>query len=222
MQRTNQRRMMKHRSTIAIFSEWQRLARTENGFFRAPMREQIEPRKLGRHLSDLFFLEAEKDGDLSFRLAGTRICTLFGRELKNTRFLSLWCERDRAALGELTENVSSLEVPALVSHVGISMSGQSLGLEMFLAPLEASNGQISLLGSIAVLDSVTWVGADPIVLGHLNSIEPVAPDLILANDVRKSAAITVNAPRAGREWTNVRLTQPHAVPKLRVIKGGKA
>ncbi len=102
------------------------------------------------------------------------------------------------------------------------MSGRSLGLEMFLAPLEASNGQISLLGSIAVLDSVTWVGADPIVLGHLNSIEPVAPDLILANDVRKSAAITVNAPRGGREWTNVRPTQPHAVPKLRIIKGGKA
>ncbi|WP_245414765.1 PAS domain-containing protein [Brucella oryzae] len=215
---------MKHRNTIAIFSEWQRLARSESGAFRAPMRERIEPRKLGRHLSDLFFLEADTHGDLSFRLAGTRICTLFGRELKNTRFLSLWSERDRAALGELSQNISTLEVPALISHVGISMSGRSLGLEMFLAPLEASNGQVSLLGSIAVLDSVTWVGADPIVLGHLNSIEPVAPDLILAEDVRKSAAITVNAPRTGREWTNVRLTKPqeHAAPKLRVIKGGKA
>lgn len=216
--------MMKHRSTIAIFCEWQRLARSEGGRFRAPMREQIEPRKLGRHLSDLFFLEADKHGDLSFRLAGTRICTLFGRELKNTRFLSLWSERDRAALGELSQNVSALEVPALVSHVGISMSGRSLGLEMFLAPLEAPGGQISLLGSIAVLDSVTWVGADPIVLGHLNSIEPVAPDLILVDDIQKSAAITVNAPRTSREWTNMRLTQPreHPAPKLRLIRGGKA
>ncbi|MBB4094325.1 hypothetical protein GGQ79_002844 [Ochrobactrum pecoris] len=216
--------MMKHRSTIAIFSEWQRLARTESGFFRAPMREQIEPRKLGRHLSDLFFLEAGEQGDLSFRLAGTSICTLFGRELKNTRFLALWPERDRAALQELSQNVSALEVPALVSHVGISMSGRSLGLEMFLAPLEAPNGQINLLGSVAVLDSVTWVGADPIVLGHLNSIEPVAPDLILADEVRKSAAITVNAAGTGRQWTNVRLTksQEHAAPKLRVIQGGKA
>ena len=69
MQWTNQRRMMKHRSTIAIFSEWQRLARTERGTFRAPMRERIKPRKLGRHLSDLFFLEAGEHGDLSFRLA---------------------------------------------------------------------------------------------------------------------------------------------------------
>ncbi|MEJ5019657.1 PAS domain-containing protein [Ochrobactrum vermis] len=215
---------MIHRSTIAIFSEWQRLARTESGYFRAPTREQIEPRKLGRHLSDLFFLEAEERGDLSFRLAGTRICTLFGRELKNTRFLSLWSERDRAALRELSQNVSALEVPALVSHVGISMSGRSLGLEMFLAPLEAPNGQINLLGSVAVLDSVNWVGADPIVLGHLNSIEPVAPDLVLADEVRKSAAITVNAAGIGRQWTNVRLTKPqeHAAPKLRVIKGGKA
>lgn len=222
MQWTNQRRMMKHRSTIAIFSEWQRLARTERGTFRAPMRERIEPRKLGRHLSDLFFLEAGEHGDLSFRLAGTRICTLFGRELKNTRFLSLWSERDRAALRETSQNVSGLEIPALVSHVGISMSGRNLGLEMFLAPLEAADGQISILGSIAVLDSVTWVGADPIVLGHLNSIEPVAPDLILADDVRQSAAVTVNAAGTGREWTNIRLTELHAAPKLRVINGGKA
>lgn len=214
--------MMKHRSTIGIFSEWQRLARTERGTFRAPMRERIEPRKLGRHLSDLFFLEAGEHGDLSFRLAGTRICTLFGRELKNTRFHSLWSERDRAALRETSQNVSGLEIPALISHVGISMSGRSLGLEMFLAPLEAADGQISILGSIAVLDSVTWVGADPIVLGHLNSIEPVAPDLILADDLWQSAAVTVNAPRTGREWTNIRLTEPHAAPKLRVIKGGKA
>lgn len=213
---------MKHRSTIAIFSEWQRLARTERGTFRAPTRERIEPRKLGRHLSDLFFLEADKHGDLSFRLAGTRICTLFGRELKNTRFLSLWSERDRTALRELTQNVTSLEIPALVSHAGISMSGRSLRLEMFLAPLETPGVRTSLLGSIAVLDSVTWVGADPIVLGHLNSIEPVAPDLILVDDIRKSAAIRVNAPRTGREWTNIRLTEPHAAPKLRVIKGGKA
>ncbi|MFQ0813196.1 hypothetical protein AVM02_18005 [Brucella anthropi] len=215
---------MKHRTTIAIFSEWQRLARTERGAFRAPMRERIEPRKLGRHLSDLFFLEAGKHGDLSFRLAGTGICTLFGRELKNTRFLSLWSERDREALRELSENVSGLEVPALVSHVGISMSGRSLGLEMFLAPLEAPDGQVSLLGSIAVLDCVPWVGADPIVLGHLNAIEPLAPDLILADDIHKPAAIRVNAPATGRSWTNMRLTRPHeqAAPKLRLIKGGKA
>ena len=213
---------MKHRSTIAIFSEWQRLARTERGSFCAPMRERIEPRKLGRHLSDLFFLEADTHGDLSFRLAGTRICTLFGRELKNTQFLSLWSERDRAALRETAQNVSSLEIPALVSHMGISMSGRSLRLEMFLAPLEATGGQVSLLGSIAVLDPVTWVGVDPIVLGHLNAIEPLAPDLILADNLRKPAAVTVNAPRTGREWTNVHLSASRATPKLRVIKGGKA
>ena len=213
---------MKHRSTIAIFSEWQRLARTERGTFCAPARERIEPRKLGRHLSDLFFLEAEQHGDLSFRLAGTRVCTLFGRELKNTRFLSLWSERDRAALRETSQNVSGLAIPALVSYAGISMSGRSLELEMFLAPLEATDGQISILGSIAVLDSVTWVGADPIVLGHLHEIEPIAPDLILADGMRQSAAVTVHAPRTGRQWSDIRLTEPQAAPKLRVIKGGKA
>jgi hypothetical protein len=88
---------MKHRSTIAIFSEWQRLAFDRNDDlergFQAPQRTDVEPRRLGRHLSDLFFVEADGNGELVFRLGGTRICTLFGRELKGVRLLSLWPER---------------------------------------------------------------------------------------------------------------------------------
>ena len=80
---------MKNRSTIAIFSEWQRLAFSQSGGLHAPLRESIQPRKLGRHLSDLFFLEEDETGELLFRLAGTRVCALFGRELKTTRFKNM-------------------------------------------------------------------------------------------------------------------------------------
>ncbi len=215
------RRTMKHRSTIAIFSEWQRLARDEQGNFHTPLRESVNPRKLGRHLSDLFFLETDKQGDLSVRLAGTRICTLFGRELKNTRFLSLWPERDRPALREMMQNVNMLGIPALSIHDGISLSGRSLRFEMFLAPLEASDSEINLLGSIAIPDPVAWIGADPVVLGHLNAVKPVAPDLSLAHDARKSAAIIVNESRVPH-WTTSSRQQARKVPKLRVINGGRA
>lgn len=215
---------MKHRSTVAIFSEWQRTARTRSGFLRAPSRERIEPRRLGRHLSEIFFLEADEHGGLSFRLAGTQVCTLFGRELKGSRFLSLWPERDRPALLELCQNIDALQIPALSLNDGISMSGRSLRFEMLLAPLEAADGRIGLLGSIAVLDSVSWVGADPLVLGHLNTIEPLAPDLILAEEIRTPAAIAAKARGGDRQWTDIRITSSRTSnrPRFQLIKGGKA
>ncbi|NKC02666.1 PAS domain-containing protein [Brucella haematophila] len=219
---------MKHRSTIAIFSEWQRLAFDRNDDlehgFQAPQRTDVEPRRLGRHLSDLFFVEAGENGELVFRLGGTRICTLFGRELKGVRLLSLWPERDRPALSELAQNVSAMQIPALSLHDGISLSGRSLSFEMLLAPLEASNGRVGLMGSMAVLDNVTWAGADPLVLGHLNHIEPIAPDVALADEAVKAAIFTVNASNRTRQWTETRMATPpvRKAPHLRVINGGKA
>ena len=220
--------MMKHRSTIAIFSEWQRLAASHDssgGKLHLPKREAVEPRKLGRALSDLYFLEPNANGELTFRLAGTRICALFGRELKGTRLLSLWPERDRPALDELTQSVAALQVPALSLHDGISLSGRSITFEMFLAPLETSKtAGPCLLGSIAVLDNVAWLGADPIVLGHLNSVEPLAPDLVLAEETRQMTAITINALNRTGRWneTSITASPPRTPPKLTVINGGKA
>lgn len=212
---------MKKRSMIAIFSEWQRLALSQGNALHAPRRELIEPRKLGRHLSDLFFLEEDENGDLLFRLAGTRVCALFGRELKATRFLSLWPERNRTALSELAKNIDSLMVPALSKNDGISLSGRSLTFEMLLAPLSpGENGRINLLGSIAVIEEVTWAGADPLVLGHLNNVEPLAPDLIIEQEIRKPAAMTVQVANSKPRWAAPIPAQ--SAPALRVINGGKA
>lgn len=211
---------MKNRSTIAIFSEWQRLALSQSGSLHAPLRESIEPRKLGRHLSDLFFLEEDETGELIFRLAGTRLCALFGRELKATRFLTLWPDRNRPALSELTRNVNTLLVPALSQNDGISLSGRSLSFEMLLAPLSPSEcGKRNLLGSIAVLDDVTWAGADPLVLGNLNSIEPLEPDLIVKPELRKPSVMMMNGATDCRGWAAP--PQSRDIPQLRVIPGGK-
>ncbi|OYR22658.1 PAS domain-containing protein [Brucella thiophenivorans] len=211
---------MKNRSTIAIFSEWQRLAFSQSDGLHAPARESIVPRKLGRHLSDLLFLEEDDAGELIFRLAGTRLCALFGRELKATRFTALWPERNRPALNELARDISALLVPALSQNDGISLSGRSLSFEMLLAPLESSHGgKLNLLGSISVLDDVVWAGADPLVLGNLNRIEPLAPDYIVKPEIRKPSVMTMNGANSARRWATT--PQSRDVPQLRVIPGGK-
>ncbi|MCO5733835.1 PAS domain-containing protein [Rhizobium sp. SSA_523] len=85
----------------------------------APLRADFQPMAIRQRLPDLFMLDLA-DADFRFRLAGTRICDMFGTELRGSNFLSLWQaeSRDRAleaALSALrTEDAEfiSLRVPA--------------------------------------------------------------------------------------------------------------
>lgn len=220
--------MMKHRSTIAIFSEWQRLAFDQDGRFRAPPRKEIRPRQLGQYLPDLFFLETDATGDLVFRLGGTRICTLYGREVKGLPFTSLWPEHDHRVLNELTQEIAGTGIPATSLHDGVSVTGRRLHFEMLVAALESHDGQSNFIGSIAVLDSVSWLGADPLVFGHLESITPLAPDFALdhtsvADESPARASRAVNARPYQRIWTEPQALDHRVAskPHLQLIKGGK-
>lgn len=216
---------MKHQSTIAIFSEWQRLAfNAGQSSFSVPQRTAIEPRKLGRHLADLFIVESPASiDDVAFRIAGTKICTLYGRELNTTLFQSLWPERDRPALFEMIEAVYRLGVPALSHHQGITLASRCVNLEMLLAPLVRNDSQICLLGSLVAFDPQAGSAYDPIVINHLQAIEPIAPDLRMNQakpvTVAPKAKFTRRAPRQN---IAAALEQaPTERPILRVIVGGK-
>ena len=76
---------MKHAATRMLFSYWDAL----RGERAAPDRGEIEPGEIRHILADTFILENE-DGPARFRLAGTRLCALFGCELKNAPFSAIW------------------------------------------------------------------------------------------------------------------------------------
>lgn len=54
------------------------------------LRSEINPAEIRSALPFLFILEPI-DGQLRFRLAGTHICAMFGQELRDHPFSSLWC-----------------------------------------------------------------------------------------------------------------------------------
>src|SRR5262249_56608183 len=56
----------------------------------APERGDIEPGAIREILGDSFIVSFEADHDHPFRLAGTRVCALFGHELKGSSFVQLW------------------------------------------------------------------------------------------------------------------------------------
>jgi hypothetical protein len=71
----------------------------------APRRFEIEPAKIAGLLRKTFIAECTGLLAFRFRLAGTRVCQQFGRELRGVDFLSLWPVHDRDAIGSLVRNI---------------------------------------------------------------------------------------------------------------------
>src|SRR5262245_6702032 len=66
----------------------------------APRRLEIEPSRIASILSETFMLERVDASNYPYRLAGTRLCELFGTELRGSNFLSGWHEADQAVLAQ--------------------------------------------------------------------------------------------------------------------------
>ena len=62
----------------------------------APERTEIEPGAIRGVLADAFILALDRGSGHPIRLAGTRLCALFGREIKGKSFLDLWTSTSQA------------------------------------------------------------------------------------------------------------------------------
>ena len=68
---------MLHNGTQLLFDYWNEL----RGKDAAPARVDISPAAISTILPSTFILEKDEQGAFAFRLAGTALCLLFGKEL---------------------------------------------------------------------------------------------------------------------------------------------
>ncbi|MGH6727844.1 MAG: PAS domain-containing protein [Pseudolabrys sp.] len=161
---------MKHQSTRAVFEYWDR----KRGNRPAPDRPAIDPTEIRHALSDTFMLAADFVDELRFRLAGTRVCALFGREIKGEVFAMLWDESSRKAIDELMANVTNEAAGVVAGLTAHTEEGLETELELLLLPLAYSgHARIRALGVLAPIVPPYWIGAKPVVelaLGTLRHI----------------------------------------------------
>jgi hypothetical protein len=120
---------MKLATTRDVFAYWDGL----RGRRVAPERGDIAPAAIARALGDVFMLDLEPGFGHPFRLAGTRLCAAFGRELRGSGFFLLWA--DIAPIRDLMDTLEQ-EVAGAVGRVTAkNIEGQTLALEMLLLPL---------------------------------------------------------------------------------------
>ena len=94
---------MKHPSSRELFEYWNE----RRGRRCAPDRADIEPGAIRRVLADTFILTFDAEAGHPFRIAGTRVCAAFGRELKSEPFVGLWAPQSTALVRDLLAVVAT-------------------------------------------------------------------------------------------------------------------
>ena len=155
-----------------LFHYWNRLREGKP----APDRRQIEPVDIRSWLADTFILENGMRDDVSFRLAGTRVCAIFGRELKHFSFYSLFSLNDISLVRRLAQSCFKDKSVSVIRFDGISKDKKVIGFEAIFLPLAGSGESARLFGGLVADEKPYWLGADPIVESRITSVRVIDPD----------------------------------------------
>jgi len=163
---------MRHPSTRAVYTYWDKRRGTRS----APERNDIDPAAIRGALGDTIMLTADFVDHLRIRLAGTRVCALFARELKGESFTALWSEQSRPSLEALLAIVSNESVGAVAGLGGRTADGDQADLEMLLLPLAHSgHARIRALGVLVPMVPPYWLGEKPVLELTLGTLRHVGP-----------------------------------------------
>lgn len=207
---------MRSKTTIEIYAYWDEL----RGHRDVPARGQIEPAHIRHILPDLFILEKTPRGEIRFRLAGTRICALFARELRGSRFDALWLGEQTARLERIAADVMAQKAPVVLTAAAIAGTADHLPTELVLLPLKSPDGSVDrLIGALVPLVRPHWLGATPVNFLDLGEIRVL--------DIEKTSLFLQSRPAISRP------ANPHPVADngiagairrvlhLRVFEGGR-
>jgi hypothetical protein len=148
---------MQNPATTEIFEYWTGLC---DGRL-PPKRNEIDPVALRRFLPHLFIVAREADDQLTFRLAGTRLCELFGGEFRGMPFRTIWDieESDRAQ--DIVTQILAHEKPA-IADVVLNLPAASIDCEMLMMPLRSLDmGSDRVLGALLPMEGMLPVTAKP-------------------------------------------------------------
>jgi hypothetical protein len=150
---------MKHAASRQLYAYWDE----RRGKRPAPGRAEIEPGAIRQVLSDAFILALDSGASHPFRLAGTRVCALFGRELKGESFIGLWAAASQPVLSDLLAILDRERVGTVAGVTAQSADGDPIELELLLLPLSANRPSLArAIGVLAPVKIPAWLGASPI------------------------------------------------------------
>lgn len=209
---------MRSVSSKNLFEYWDRLRKGR----RAPERGEIEPSDIRELLGDTFILEINNSlKSISYRLAGTRLCGVYGKELKGYGYLGVWNEEHNLTIIRCVNKAYLDYTPVVISHTGKTNQGREVNLETLLLPLlPTADGSARILGVSSVVgDAPFWLGTEPI----------VSNAVLRARDITVTNLIDMNEVNLAPDMDDLDLpadeirarSSKSRVSHLRIIDGGR-
>jgi len=150
---------MKHAASRELYAYWEE----KRGSRTAPERSEIEPSDIRGVLSDAFIVALDRAAGHPVRLAGTRVCALFGRELKGDSFVDLWDAGSKSIVGSLLAILTEECTGTVAGVTAQNAAGDPIDLELLLLPLGTRRPSFArTIGVLAPLNVPPWLGASPI------------------------------------------------------------
>ena len=163
---------MKHTTSRMLFAYWDAL----RGERAAPDRGDVQPGGMRHVLADAFMLAREGESGPVFRLSGTRLRALFGRDLKDEGFRGLWSRDGRLEADGLVRLVTEDTIGLVIGLLGRNENGSELPLEMLLLPLRhRGRTDTRLLGALSPASIPSWAGLVPLRSLETRSLRTVLP-----------------------------------------------
>jgi hypothetical protein len=140
---------MKHPSNRQFFAYWNE----KRGDSRAPDRSDFRPDAVRGLLGDIFVLACDEANRYPFRVAGTRLGALLGRDLKGASFPALFETDGRRDIEDVITAVTEELLPAVAGITATSAEGVA-HLELLLLPFNhRAHVPLSLTGLLAPFES---------------------------------------------------------------------
>jgi hypothetical protein len=150
---------MKHAASRELYAYWEE----KRGTRPAPERAEIEPGAIRGVLSDAFILALDGSAGHPVRLAGTRVCALFDREIKGESFLNFWAPASRPIVGSLLAILADECTGTVAGVTAQNAAGEPIDLELLLLPLGTRRPSFArAIGVLAPLKVPQWLGISPI------------------------------------------------------------
>ncbi|MGP9811398.1 PAS domain-containing protein [Rhodopseudomonas sp. NSM] len=121
---------MKHPSSRAFFAYWD----SQRGHAPAPERSDIEPGAIRELLGDIFVLSCDAAAGYPFRVAGTRLSALLGRDLKGESLPGLFGGDSRRECEDILGVVADESLALVAGVTSSSPAGAVAHLELLLLP----------------------------------------------------------------------------------------
>jgi hypothetical protein len=136
---------MRQKTTQALYDYWQTLCRGQI----VPDRNDLDPSKLAPLLQDVFILGADHIGSWRYRVAGTRLSSFAGRELRDEPFERWWRSVDRLDANRLISGVANDSVPLVGGITGHGADQCNHDFEVLLLPLRhGGRNKLRMLGGL--------------------------------------------------------------------------